>query len=92
MPIVRIPSPLRRYTDGQSKVTVSGSTVNQVIDSLEASYPGVKSRVCDEDGQIKRYVNVFVNEDEIRTLEGAESSVSETDEVSIVPAMAGGIG
>ncbi|MEM7030903.1 MAG: ubiquitin-like small modifier protein 1 [Chloroflexota bacterium] len=90
MAVVRIPSPLRRYTDGQSKVTVSGGTVSEVIDSLEASYPGVKSRVCDESGQIKRYVNVFVNEDEIRTLDGADSAVLEKDEVSIVPAMAGG--
>ena len=90
MPVVRIPSPLRRYTDGQSKVTVSGATVNQVIDGLEASYPGLKSRICEENGQIKRYVNVFVNEDEIRTLNGAESEVGDNDEVSIVPAMAGG--
>lgn len=90
MAVVRIPSPLRRYTDGQSKVTVSGATVSAVIDSLEASYPGVKSRICDESGQIKRYVNVFVNEDEIRTLDGADSPVDDRDEVSIVPAMAGG--
>ena len=91
MAVVRIPSPLRRYTDGQSKVTVSGATISEVIDSLEANYPGVKSRICDEGGQIKRYVNVFVNEDEIRTLNGADSNVDEKDEVSIVPAMAGGI-
>ena len=90
MAVVRIPSPLRRYTEGQSKVTVSGATVSSVIDSLEESYPGVKSRICDESGQIKRYVNVFVNEDEIRTLDGADSAVGEKDEVSIVPAMAGG--
>jgi molybdopterin synthase sulfur carrier subunit len=90
MPVIRIPSPLRRYTDGQSKVTVVGATVNEVIDSLEANYPGLKSRICDESGQIKRYVNIFVNEDEIRTLDGANSSVAERDEVSIVPAMAGG--
>jgi molybdopterin synthase sulfur carrier subunit len=90
MPVVRIPSPLRRYTDGQSKVTVPGATVNQVIDGLEASYPGLKSRICEDNGQIKRYVNVFVNEDEIRTLNGADSEVGENDEVSIVPAMAGG--
>ena len=91
MPVVRIPSPLRRYTDGQSKVTVSGVTVIEVIESLEAGYPGLKSRICDGDGQIKRSVNIFVNEDEIRTLDGAESTVTERDEVSIVPAMAGGV-
>ena len=63
MAVVRIPSPLRRYTDGQSKVTVAGTTVMEVINSLEANHPGVKDRICDETGQIKRYVNVFVNED-----------------------------
>ena len=90
MPVIRIPSPLRRYTNGQSKVTVAGTTVIEVIDNLEADYPGLKSRICDEEGQIKRYVNVFVNEDEIRTLDGASSMVNEKDELSIVPAMAGG--
>lgn len=90
MPVVRIPSPLRRYTEGQSKVTVAGATVTEVIDSLDTSYPGLKSRICDDSGQIKRYVNVFVNEDEIRTLNGPDSRVDERDEVSIVPAMAGG--
>lgn len=90
MPVIRIPSPLRRYTEGQSKVTAAGTTVIEVIDNLETSYPGLKSRICDGDGQIKRYVNIFINEDEIRTLEGANSTVDEKDEVSIVPAMAGG--
>lgn len=90
MPVIRIPSPLRRYTEGQSKVTVAGTSVIEVIDNLETSYPGLKSRICDESGQIKRYVNIFVNEDEIRTLNGADSAVDEKDEISIVPAMAGG--
>ena len=90
MTTVFIPSSLRRYTAGQSKADVSGSTINEVIDNLEQQYPGVKSRLCDESGQIKRYVNVFVNDEEIRTLEGADTPVAEKDEVSIVPAMAGG--
>jgi molybdopterin synthase sulfur carrier subunit len=90
MPVIRIPSPLRRYTEGQSKVAVAGTSVIEVIDNLETSYPGLKSRICDESGQIKRYVNIFVNEDEIRTLNGADSAVDEKDEISIVPAMAGG--
>ncbi|RME43473.1 MAG: MoaD/ThiS family protein [Caldilineae bacterium] len=90
MAVVRIPSPLRRYTGGQSKVSVAGATVIEVIDHLDAAYPGLKSRICDESGQIKRYVNIFINEDEIRTLQGAETPVGERDEVSIVPAMAGG--
>jgi molybdopterin synthase sulfur carrier subunit len=87
---VRIPSPLRRYTDSQSKVDVTAANIQEVIDNLEAAYPGVKSRLCDENGQIKRYVNVFVNGEEIRTLKGAETPVADKDEISIVPAMAGG--
>ena len=90
MTTVFIPSSLRRYTAGQSKADVGGNTIDEVIDNLERQYPGVKSRLCDESGQIKRYVNVFVNDEEIRTLEGANTPVAEKDEVSIVPAMAGG--
>ena len=90
MATVFIPSSLRRYTAGQSKAKVNGSTVNELMENLEQQYPGVKSRLCDESGQIKRYVNVFINDEEIRALQGADSPVSEKDEVSIVPAMAGG--
>lgn len=90
MATIRIPSPLRRYTNSQSKVQVGGATIQQVVDNLEAEFPGVKSRLCDDNGQIKRYVNVFVNGEEIRTLQGAETPVADKDEVSIIPAMAGG--
>ena len=90
MATVFIPSSLRRYTAGQSKAEVSGGTINEVIEDLEQQYPGVKSRLCDDSGQIKRYVNVFVNDEEIRALQGADTQVSEKDEISIVPAMAGG--
>ena len=90
MATIFIPSSLRRYTAGQSKAQVSGGTINEVIEDLERQYPGVKSRLCDDSGQIKRYVNVFVNDEEIRALQGSDTSVSDKDEVSIVPAMAGG--
>ncbi len=90
MATIFIPSSLRRYTAGQSKAQVSGSTINDVIEDLERQYPGVKSRLCDDSGQIKRYVNVFVNDEEIRALQGSDTPVSDKDEVSIVPAMAGG--
>jgi molybdopterin synthase sulfur carrier subunit len=90
MPTVFVPSSLRRYTAGQSKAQVSGGTINEIIEDLERQYPGVKSRLCDDSGQIKRYVNVFVNDEEIRALQGADTAVSDRDEVSIVPAMAGG--
>ncbi|MCG3207986.1 MAG: Sulfur carrier protein CysO [Anaerolineae bacterium] len=90
MTTIRIPSPLRRYTNSQSKVQVNGATIQQLIDNLEAEFPGVKSRLCEDNGQIKRYVNVFVNGEEIRTLQGADTPVADKDEVSIIPAMAGG--
>jgi molybdopterin synthase sulfur carrier subunit len=90
MTTVRIPSPLRRYTNGQSKAQTNGANITEVIDNLESQYPGVKTRLCDDSGQIKRYVNVFLNDKEIRTLQGANTPVADTDEVSIVPAMAGG--
>lgn len=90
MATVRIPSPLRKYTDGQAKVTIPGATVTEVVRNLAETYPGVQSRLQDESGEIKRFINIFVNENEIRALQGAESPVAETDEVSIVPAMAGG--
>ena len=90
MATVFIPSSLRRYTAGQSKAEVNGGTINEIIEDLERQYPGVKSRLCDDSGHIKRYVNVFVNDEEIRALQGPDTHVSERDEVSIVPAMAGG--
>ncbi len=90
MSSVFIPSPLRRYTAGQSKVQVSGGTISELIENLERQYPGVKSRLCDESGQIKRYVNVFVNDEEIRAVQGADTRLADKDEISIVPAMAGG--
>jgi len=91
MATVRIPSPLRRYTNNQSKVESNGANIAQLIENLESQYPGVKSRLCDDSGQIKRYVNIFVNGEEIRTLQGNETAVSDKDEVSIIPAMAGGL-
>ncbi len=90
MAVVRIPSPLRRYTNGQSKVKSNGANIGTLIEDLEAQHPGVKSRLCDDKGQIKRYVNVFVNGEEIRTLQGMETAIADKDEVSIIPAMAGG--
>jgi sulfur-carrier protein len=90
MATVRIPSPLRRYTNGQSKVEGKGASISELIENLESQYPGVKTRLCEDNGQIKRYVNVFVNGEEIRTLQGSETPITDKDEVSIVPAMAGG--
>ena len=90
MATVYVPTPLRRLTGGQSKVQVQGSTVAEIIENLEAAFPGFKDRLCDEQGEIKRFINVFVNGEEIRTLQGDQTPVADEDEVSIIPAMAGG--
>ena len=90
MATIRIPSPLRRYTNGQSKVESQGANIFELVDHLETQYPGIKSRLCDESGNIKRYVNIFINNEEIRTLQGPDTPIADTDEVSIIPAMAGG--
>ncbi|MDQ4075878.1 MAG: MoaD/ThiS family protein [Chloroflexota bacterium] len=90
MATVFVPTPLRRLTGGESKVAVEASTVQEVIEQLESAHPGVKERLLDEDGEIKRFINVFVDGEEIRGLQGGETPVNERSEVSIIPAMAGG--
>ncbi len=90
MVTVNIPTPLRRLTGGQSRVQASGATVLGVIEDLEARFPGIRDRLLDENGELKRFINIYVNEDEIRTLQGKETPVAEGDRISIVPAMAGG--
>ena len=87
---VRIPTPLRRVTGGQDKVDTEGATLAQVIDSMESQYPGIKERICDPDGSLRNFVNVFINGEDVRFLDGVNSAVGDGDEVSIVPAVAGG--
>jgi molybdopterin synthase sulfur carrier subunit len=87
---VRIPTPLRRVTDGQDKVDTEGSTLRQIIDSMESQYPGIKERLCDEDGNLRNFVNVYVNGEDVRFLDGVDSETGDGDEISIVPAVAGG--
>ena len=88
---VRIPTPLRRVTDGQDKVDTEGATLAQIIDSMESQYPGIKERLCDEDGNLRNFVNVYVNGEDVRFLDGIDSATGDGDEISIVPAVAGGI-
>ncbi len=87
---VRIPTPLRRVTNGQDKVSVEGSNLSEVVGSLDAQFPGLKERLCDEQGQIRNFVNIYVNGEDVRFLEGLNSEIKSGDEISIVPAVAGG--
>jgi sulfur-carrier protein len=87
---VRIPTPLRRFTAGAEEVGVSGATIGAAIDDLERKCPGIKERLCDEQGRVRRFVNIYVNGDDIRFLSSLETAVKDGDEVAIVPAIAGG--
>jgi molybdopterin synthase sulfur carrier subunit len=88
--IVRIPTPLRKITADQDRVSADGASVAECINSLEVSYPGLKERLCDESGEIRRFVNIYVNGEDVRFLQGLATPLKDGDEVSIVPAVAGG--
>jgi molybdopterin synthase sulfur carrier subunit len=90
MPTVRIPTPLRKLTNNQEEVTASGATLGAVLDELNAAFPGLGERIVDENGTIRRFVNIFVNDEDVRFLQEKETPVKEADIVSIVPAIAGG--
>ena len=88
--VVRIPTPLRRLTNGQDKVDVEGDNLGSVIDAMNEQYPGIRERICDDQGQLRNFVNVYVNGEDVRFLQGLETPTSSGDEVSVVPAVAGG--
>jgi molybdopterin synthase sulfur carrier subunit len=90
MPSVRIPTPLRKLTNEIEVVQAAGSNIGEVLDHLNKACPGLKERICDDAGNVRRFVNIFVNDEDIRFLEDKSTPVKETDEVSIVPAIAGG--
>ena len=90
MPSVRIPTPLRKLTNDVEVVQTAGANVGEIIDNLEQAFPGLKERLCDDQGNVRRFVNVFVNDEDIRFLQEKATAVKETDEISIVPAIAGG--
>ncbi|MFN8490335.1 MAG: MoaD/ThiS family protein [Caldilineaceae bacterium] len=92
MATVLVPTPLRRLTGGQSKVTVEGQDIGSLIQAIDQKFPGIAEKVLDGEGNVKRFINVFVNDSEIRTLQGLQTPVRDSDRVSIVPAMAGGQG
>ena len=87
---VRIPTPLRTLTRGQGEVETKGGNIAELIDQLNSSHPGMKDRLCDEKGEVRRFVNIYVNDEDIRFLKGKDTVLKDGDEVSIVPAIAGG--
>lgn len=87
---VRIPTPLRRLTQNLAEVAAEGADIAGIIENLEANYPGMKERLCDEAGNIRRFVNVYLNDEDIRFLEGQATPVADGAEISIIPAIAGG--
>ncbi|MCH7713893.1 MAG: MoaD/ThiS family protein [Chloroflexi bacterium] len=88
--LVRIPTPLRRMTGGKDKVEVESSTLGEMVDTLESAYPGFKERLVDENGELRYFVNIYVNGEDVRFLQGLATATKTGDEVSIVPAVAGG--
>lgn len=90
MPIIRIPTPLRRLTDDASTVTVIGADLRTALAELEALHPGLTTRILDDDGDLHRFVNVFVRDEEVRSLQGLDTPLGDRDTVAIVPAVAGG--
>lgn len=87
---VLIPTPLQKFTRDQAAIECEGNTVSELLDSLEQNCPGIKARICDEQGNLRRFVNFYVNSEDIRFLEGKDTALNAGDEVSIVPAIAGG--
>ena len=87
---VLIPTPLRKFTNNQETVTVGVGTVATLVEELEQQFPGIKKSLTDDSGELRRFVNIYVNEEDIRFLEGKETPVNAGDAVSIVPAIAGG--
>ena len=90
MATIRIPTPLRKLTQGREEVTAEGATIGALIVDLEKKFPGMRERLCDEKGQVRRFVNIFANDEDIRFLQNLDTPVGEKDEISIVPAIAGG--
>jgi molybdopterin converting factor small subunit len=89
---IRIPTPLRRFTDNKETVEVSATTVQGAIDALESAHPGIKDRLCDESGALRRFVNVYYKDEDIRFLDNVQTRIEDGSELSIVPAIAGGMG
>lgn len=90
MATVRIPTPLRKLSGDRDELNISASNVSQMIEELEKECPGIKDRICDENGEVRRFINLYVNNEDIRFLDGKDTKLEESDSVSIIPAIAGG--
>lgn len=88
--LIRIPTPLRKVTNGQDKVEVEAGNLGEIIERMESDYPGFKERLVDEDGELRYFVNIYLNGEDVRFLQGMETTTKTGDELSIVPAVAGG--
>ncbi|MCA9483138.1 MAG: MoaD/ThiS family protein [Nitrospina sp.] len=88
---VRIPTPLMKLTNNQAEVSAEGATIEEMFNNLESQFSGIKERICEENGSPRRFINIYVNEEDIRFLEGEKTQIKDGDEVSIIPAIAGGI-
>jgi MoaD family protein len=87
---VLIPTPLQKFTNNEAIIDCEGETIAALMDTLDSHFPGIKARLCDEQGELRRFVNFYVNSEDIRFLDGKETALNDGDEVSIVPAVAGG--
>ncbi|MEM9161607.1 MAG: MoaD/ThiS family protein [Cyanobacteria bacterium P01_F01_bin.4] len=87
---VLIPTPLQKFTNNEATIECDGGNIVELLNTLEGNFPGIKARLCDDQGELRRFVNFYVNSEDIRFLEGKETALSDGDEVSIVPAVAGG--
>jgi molybdopterin synthase sulfur carrier subunit len=87
---VRIPTPFRKLTKDKETVQATGVNVAAIVESLEGQYPGLKERLCDERGELRRFVNIYLNDEDIRFAQGKATPVKDGDEISIIPAIAGG--
>ena len=88
--LVRIPTPLRPLTNGQNEVLLAGGSVREILENLVKNYPGIRERLMDEKGEVRRFINIYVNEEDIRFLDGTMTRIKDGDELSIIPAIAGG--
>ncbi len=88
--VVRIPTPLRKMTNGQAKVEVESTVLGELVDKLNIEYPGFKDRLVDEEGELRYFVNIYLNGEDVRFMDGLKTATKDGDEISIVPAVAGG--